>query len=217
MAARRIMYIGNKPSKKDNVNNNELRVWRGIGDVRDVDNKLEAAKLMLHPEIWVDITDKDDEEVAELLGARREYYRERERSSLKKHIAGVLNSVSEDELRAELELRGRMKNLKAAPQNSVLKVNHDAVNPERQIAQVQAGNRPSETTRIFDDISKAIFEVMDDERNVDDEGQPILAAVQARVGYPITDDDLAVVWKHINEPKTPPEAKTAGKGKGKAA
>jgi hypothetical protein len=56
METRQIQYIGRKAEKPDNVTHSGL-VWRGHGDTLTVD-KVRATRLLMHPDIWRDVTDE---------------------------------------------------------------------------------------------------------------------------------------------------------------
>ena len=63
---RRVLYIGQKARKADNVTDSGL-AW-GRGEIKDVPASY-AARLTKHADVWVDVTDMNEQEIA-LLGAR---------------------------------------------------------------------------------------------------------------------------------------------------
>lgn len=63
---RRVLYVGNKERKADNVTDSGL-AW-GRGEIKDVPASY-AARLTRHADVWVDVTDLSGQEIA-LLGAK---------------------------------------------------------------------------------------------------------------------------------------------------
>lgn len=67
--ARKIMYIGNKPVKKDNILFTH-RAWNGAGAVEEVKEE-EAPQYLKHPDIFVDVTDLTESALEKAQAAAR--------------------------------------------------------------------------------------------------------------------------------------------------
>lgn len=61
----KILYIGNKPIKTDNIAATGLTWQRG--EIQEVADEKKAAKLLEHKTIWADATGKSDTEIAGML------------------------------------------------------------------------------------------------------------------------------------------------------
>jgi hypothetical protein len=196
--AKQIMYIGKKPTKRDNVNDVPDRVWRGLGDVQNVTDA-EAIKLLLpaHADIWKDVTGLDDEKREEIVAQLREKHRAEERAVTPAgEIERALKTLSTSELEKELRRR-RVADGKVdqnpAPAPSA------PVNTQRSSTESTPENeRPKNTDDVVQDIAGVIV-TLDKENpaHYDSDGQPLFEAVLERIGYEISKSEFAAAVELI--------------------
>lgn len=58
----KIMYVGKKPSKSDNVAGTGI-FWSKSGDVQEVEDPEAVEKMLAHPDVWCVVADKHGDPV----------------------------------------------------------------------------------------------------------------------------------------------------------
>lgn len=192
-----IMYVGRKPKKADNKNENPNREWRGLGHVITNIPDLDGTKLAEHPDIWLDVTGWSPEQCSAHVKQLQEQRRREEREARKGQPV-LLGTASDDELLQELKRRQSAGPLTLAPSTPVdqrpLTPVPGALGKERDEKE-----RPDNTEDLAAEILGAVVNLSKEKGDFDNNGNPHLARVIAELGYTVTYDEVMAVWADIKE------------------
>lgn len=190
--AREIMYIGKKPTKRDNVNDEPNRIWAGLGDTIAVSDA-EARKLLqpAYADVWIDATDMDQAGRSKLIAELRDRFRAEQRKiTPADDLSKALSALSDDQLAGELSRRraqdGRAdQNALPPPQLPGSKLTTDpSLDPN-------APERPSNTNDLIEEIAGTLLGLdKENKGHFDSDGYPIMEAVQEALGYKISKSEL---------------------------
>lgn len=185
-----IMYIGNKPSKVDNVNTNAKgRVWEGLGAVVEV-TPLEAQKLKAHPDVWMDVTNIDEKARTKIV----EKIQDQMRAARRAHQTNVLlKDASVQEIEDELYRRKH-----GAERPASVKAQRSPPGPDRRGDEGNNGidgnaaERPGTPAQVVDAIVTAIRSLDPDKPEYFDAatGNPTKEAIENLLHYPISKTEL---------------------------
>jgi hypothetical protein len=197
---RKIMYIGKKATKTDNVNAVPSRIWRGLGDVVEIISDLEAAKLCVpaFDAIWRDVTDLKVEDQRALVSAFQDQFRAEARKQAEMNKTNVNPALlSDEELLRELEHRQKLKG--APPVLTDPKVRPQGAGPVgNRGAEDGEGERPKNTDQLLNDIIQAIGLLdKDNKSHYDGQGRPNVEAIRGLVGYNVSQSELDHAVKQI--------------------
>jgi hypothetical protein len=177
------MYVGSKNLKYDNCNGVMERKWPGPGTVVDRISNAQAEKLLNHPDEFVDVTGKSDEEIQRLASAAVAKVAERKRKGrASTHSGGVLlEFCSDDELLAEVARRKLQAGaIDAAPETPAPKVAEGPSTHDLHDAQV-----------IEEKVAHAMEVIVerDNPDDFDENGRPTLDAIVGVIGFSISEDE----------------------------
>jgi hypothetical protein len=197
---KQIMYIGKKPIKKDLVNNEPDRIWRGLGDVQTVTDA-DALKLLApaFADVWMDVTEVKEKERTQIITKLRERMRAEQRAiTPAEDLSKALNAMSNEQL--EAELRRRRKEDGRSESNPVPAARL-AQNPQRGDIDGPQGERPRTTNELMEDVAGAILELdKENKAHFDSAGNPSHEEVQKVLGYEISKSELAAAVALIKGP-----------------
>lgn len=175
---RQIMYIGLKPTRRDNINDNPNRVWPGLGAILEVSD-VEAKKLVIVADAFLDVTEMNEELRTAAVEKSKEKLRQNERTARGGIV--TLAGASEDELREELRRRNKAFGIGKQVDPSELTKG----NQIRELAdEKEARERPSSTDDLIADIVGVIVSL--DSENTDHfdaKGLPRIEAIVKELGY----------------------------------
>lgn len=192
---REIMYVGRKPQKVDNKNNNPGRIWRGLGQVIGNIPDLEAQKLDQHPDIWLDVTKLGKKDREDIIAGLQAQYRAEERRA-RAGQAITLDNATDDELEAALKKRKTTRG--KAVENKIDPTLIPAMPvPGSTAAAKEDRARPNNTDDLGAEVFGAIAD-LDSEQDFDGEGKPYLERITEKLGYSITQAELDAVWAAFN-------------------
>lgn len=189
-----IMYIGKKPTKVDNKNNIQTRIWRGLGQVIGGIPDLEAEKLTAHPDIWMNVTKMNKAQRTELIAALQEQYRAQARRDREGQII-TLDNASDEEIETALRKRRALRG--KAADNPIDKKNVGVAHPKGTHGnESEIRERPENSDDLGSDIYGALM-ALDKEKDFDAERKPYLERVNEQLGYSITQKELDDVWSAL--------------------
>lgn len=187
----KIMYIGFKDSKVDNITPNYSRTWNGLGDIVEVE-ALDAQKLCTHQTVFLNVTGWDDDKLNAKVKELQEIKRARERQV---NAAPPLSLYTDAEIAAEYDRRFKGKPMDLVARTPIVKTN-DVTSEQVRVKEVvgadnELAQRPETQAEVVDAISATIMN-MDNTNTAlwDEDGNPTKAAVEDALGYQVSRDEL---------------------------
>ena len=194
--ARTIMYIGKKPKKIDNVNNNmQARVWNGLGDLQRV-TMVEANNLGKHPDIWADVTDWPPEQRIGMVNKIREKIRA---ENAKHEPKLTVENATIDQLLARVRDLRDINDKLALPDGNKPRVTSGLSREELTDDDGLPRSRPESTEAIVNEIVGVIMQLDSDKPELfDGEGNPAKEAVESMLGYSISVHELNAALRQLS-------------------
>jgi len=188
--SRSIMYLGNKAEKWDNANGVVTRKWAGAGAVVAGISPMQADKLLMHKDEFVDVTALTDKELLARAAKARADSQAHVRS-LHRQPPGdtsiLLEFASDEQIAAEIKRREKIAGIqKAAPADP---------KPSKNSAKNPKGSPRDERDQknINEQVELAVGKLL--EKNSPDDfknGVPTLEAVIGVIGFSISESEYAI-------------------------
>lgn len=195
---RKVMYIGKKDTKADNVNHVPARIWRGLGDVLEVGD-MEAAKLTEgFSDIWLDVSAlSEDDRKALVESFQKEFAKERRATADRNAQSPNLGVATMDELEAEIEKRQRQLSPTDPKARDGQPLPKGTITGKRPDAVIEK-ERPRDSTILLGEICTAIQTMdVENKQHFDGDGRPNLEVIMGLLGYKVSNSELDHALKQI--------------------
>lgn len=188
--AREVMYIGKKPTKKDNVNDEPNRIWRGLGDVQTVTD-IEARRLVepRFKEVWLDVTGMEEAVRSSIIAKLREQFREEQlRVTPAEDVSRVLSAASDQQLLGELQRRQLTDGLPS--RNALPPAGLRSTKLKDSPLDEDVRERPTNTEELIEELAGTIASLDKENPEHFSDGYPVTEAIEDVLGYRVSKSEI---------------------------
>lgn len=190
---REIMYVGRKPSARDNITGLD-RFWRWVGDIVPT-SELDALKLLKHSDVWADVTDLTEAQRAQKIASVQEKLRSEKRSQ---QLNRTLDAATIQELQDELARRMNPSALATRQDGGAARPKIPGQSEDPTEGDGTVVERPQSSDDVVAAIIGCIMTLDPGKKELfDKDGNPYVNTVSDAIGYKVSRSEVDAALRQM--------------------